>query len=652
MPIKQKEGAHLSPICTFLEQLEKDTTREQIIETVKKMQTGIENFKEEIKKASEIICNIIWKYMDSDDIDNKKEKLQKDTDPCLAFLKQALVTHIEIGKIIELKGSEETLRQISHLIQSVEILSGKYGIEGQQWQEKIKTRGFELVTAEESVKKIESGDYIYANLHSTGAIGFVKAVKDRIVTEVDSDPITATTDVRIGHVSPIGEKMSCKLCELDRNKYGKHIRENAFFISRSCPKKPVTDYTILTFYELMGLFETGNTEVNVAVIQIPPPVNGKINFGPDPGINISLIKGLSKKGGKIIFEVNPALPYVPGKEMDLNFLENSDAKIYFFEGAGNLDMMYNFQKDRNKDRQKIAKNVASLVKNGDTVQLGIGNVPNMVMEYLREIGIDVDVFSEILADGGLIYFDKNTPKGKANIEKFTKEGRKMIAGFMIGSKELMEFMRKYPQLFYLDSTIEVNNPENIANRPNLKAINAATEITPLGEVAAFTINGKLISGPGGQKDFKDGAILSYMRQIKEEGSSGSASIIALKSHFIKDVFYDYKNNIPSDKYAVPPGEKTSGLYHRLDDKPEEVREGKNTGKFKVKVMVSRISPDLGPEATLQGIGDVRYFITENGVTGDLKPLSMGQRAKEIINLANPIFREKLTEVIKTKSWMQ
>jgi len=162
---------------------------------------------------------------------------------------------------------------------------------------------------------------------------------------------------------------------------------------------------------------------------------------------------------------------------------------------------------------KIAENVASLIEDGSTLQMGIGNIPNAVLKKLanhRRLGIHTEMFSDGIID--LI------ERGVITGEMKKRRKYKVVSSFMIGTKKLYQFVHDNPVIEMLDIGY-VNEVHIIRQNPKMIAINSAIEIDLSGQVCADSIGSKLYSGVGGQMDFMRGASLS----------EGGKPIIALPS---------------------------------------------------------------------------------------------------------------------------
>jgi acyl-CoA hydrolase len=169
--------------------------------------------------------------------------------------------------------------------------------------------------------------------------------------------------------------------------------------------------------------------------------------------------------------------------------------------------------------KKIGQNVASLIEDGSTLQMGIGAIPNAVLKCLeghKDLGIHTEMFS----DGVVDLFHKGVITGRMK----KKHPGKIVSSFVIGSKDVYDFIDDNPSVLLLDCAY-TNSTHVIAQNPKVVAINSAIEVDLTGQVCADSIGHKIYSGVGGQMDFIRGASLSV----------GGKPIIALPSQTGKGI---------------------------------------------------------------------------------------------------------------------
>jgi len=229
--------------------------------------------------------------------------------------------------------------------------------------------------------------------------------------------------------------------------------------------------------------------------------------------------------------------------------------------------------------QKIAGHIAELIPDHATMQMGIGAIPDAVLKFLFDKR-DLGIHTELFSDGVIDLVNAGV---LTNAQKTLHPG-KIVAGFLLGTKRLYDWADDNP-LIELHRTEYVNDPFVVAQNERMVAINSAIEVDLTGQVCADSIGPKLYSGVGGQLDFIYGA----------SRSKGGVPIIALPS--------------------------TATL-----------RDGR---------MVSKITAMLQHGAgVVTSRNHVRYVVTEYGVA-DLYGKTIRERARQLINVAHPDFRDEL-----------
>jgi len=234
--------------------------------------------------------------------------------------------------------------------------------------------------------------------------------------------------------------------------------------------------------------------------------------------------------------------------------------------------------------EKIAGHIAELIPDGATIQLGIGGIPDAVLKYLYNKK-DLGIHTELFSDGVIDLVNAGV---LTNARKTLHPG-KIVAGFMLGTRHLYDWADDNPMI-EMHRTEYVNDPFVIAQNENMVAINSAIEVDLTGQVCADSIGPKLYSGVGGQMDFIYGA----------SRSKGGVPIIALPS-----------------TVTLKDGRVLSKIVHML--------------KQGAGVVTSR--------------NHVHYIVTEYGVAA-LYGRTIRERAKALIGISHPQFREELTRQAK------
>ncbi len=308
--------------------------------------------------------------------------------------------------------------------------------------------------------------------------------------------------------------------------------------------------------------------LNVALIHVSPPdQNGYCSLGP----SIEVAREAITQAKTVIALVNPQVPITQG----YSFI-HKDRINYFVE----IDRpLYTIPESKENDvTTKISHHITELIEDGSCLQVGIGRIPDAVLNNLdnhQHLG----VHSELIGDGIMHLVEKGVID---NSQKTINLG-KVVSGIIMGSQKMYDWINNNPIIEMRPSRF-TNRVFNICQNDKVVAINQALSIDLKGQVCADSIGKKFYSGIGGQVDFIRGASLS----------KGGKPIIAL---------------------------------------PSTVTINGNR--------MSRIVPFLEQGAgVVTSEGDVHWVVTEFGVA-ELQHKGMGQRAKELIRISHPDFRESL-----------
>lgn len=291
-----------------------------------------------------------------------------------------------------------------------------------------------------------------------------------------------------------------------RPEFLKSFLINNFFIGaniRPYVNQPNVQYIPVFLSEIPALFRKGVMPIDTALIQVSiPDHHGFCSLG----VSVDVAKAATDVAKKIIALVNPNMPRSHG-DGQIHF-SRFDAAVYTDENISEVIFS-----PLSKTELEIGKNVASIVENGATLQLGIGGIPNAVLNSLthhKDLGIHTEMFS----DGILPLVESGVINGRLK----KKHPGKIVSSFAIGSRKLYDFIHDNPMVAMLDVAY-VNDAYVISRNDKVTAINSAVEIDLSGQVCADSIGSRIISGVGGQMDFIRGASLS----------EGGKPIIALSS---------------------------------------------------------------------------------------------------------------------------
>jgi acyl-CoA hydrolase len=253
------------------------------------------------------------------------------------------------------------------------------------------------------------------------------------------------------------------------------------------------DYIPIFLSEIHQLFESRKLALDVALIHVSPP--DKHGFC-SLGMSVDVARSAVKYAKKVIAQVNPNMPRTHGD--GLVHTENIDFLVACEDELPSID----YRTKIGACERKIAGHVAALIDDGSTLQMGIGTIPDAVLECLtshRDLGVHTEMFSN-----GIMDLMKS---GVINNRFKHKHRFKTATAFAIGNRELYDFVDDNPEFVFLNASY-VNDGYVIRSNPKVVAINSAIEIDLTGQICADSIGTYQYSGVGGQMDFIRGAALS------------------------------------------------------------------------------------------------------------------------------------------------
>jgi 4-hydroxybutyrate CoA-transferase len=348
-----------------------------------------------------------------------------------------------------------------------------------------------ITTADKAVEVVRSGQRVYVHQGCAEPEELVLALTRRA---------PGLRDVEVCHLATMGN------ADYTAPEYEGHFRHNAFFIGKNVRRAVQdgrADFIPIFLSEIEELFRNGSMPIDVALLQCTPPDNyGYMSLGPS--IDCSLTA--AKCAEHLIVEVNDQMPRTMGDAFlhvsRVNqFIETSHPLVEYRPGEV-TDL-----------HRAIARNVASLIPDGATLQMGIGGIPDATLGFLKDRK-DLGIHSEMFSDGVLELIQE----GVVNNERKTIHPHKVIAGFALGTKRLFDFLHNNP-IFEFHPTAYTNDPFIIAQNERMVAINSAIEVDLTGQVCADSMGSTMYSGIGGQVDFIRGAARS----------KGGLPVIALPS---------------------------------------------------------------------------------------------------------------------------
>ena len=347
------------------------------------------------------------------------------------------------------------------------------------------------MTASQALEAVRSGDRVWIQ----SGCGTPSVLVDQLVARAPH-----LRDVEIIHMMTLGN------ARYTRPEFEGHFRHRGLFLGpnvRDAVAAGRADYTPIFLSEIEGLFESGALPLDVVLMQVSPPdVHGFVTLGTTVDCTLTTVR-LART---VIAEVNPQMPRTHGETAihisHLTAVVESDRPL--------LEL---HTEPFNELHMRVARNVASLIPDGATLQTGIGGISEAVLHCLddkRNLGIH----TEMCPDGVVDLMESGVMNGEG---KSIHRGKAVVA-FVLGTKRLFDFIHDNP-CFEFRPIKYTNDPFVVAQNERMVAINGALQVDLTGQVCADSLGTRPYSGFGGQIDFIRGAARS----------KGGIPIIALPS---------------------------------------------------------------------------------------------------------------------------
>ncbi len=353
-------------------------------------------------------------------------------------------------------------------------------------------------TPAEALSVIKSGDRVFIQGSAQTPVYLVNELakeKERL------------SQVEIVSISVYGDLEVCK------PEYHGFFHMNSMFVSgsiRQAVNEGRADYIPVFLSEIPELFKRGILPLDVAIVHVSvPDKHGYCSLG----VSVDVARSAVNTAKVVIAQVNPNVPRTHGDGLihasrfkSLVYCEDPLQEAFFGEKVGPAE-------------RQIGLNVASLIEDRSTLQMGIGAIPDAVLQSLTNHK-DLGVHTEMCSDGIIDLFEKDVINNK--YKKI--HPNKAVTGFALGSKRLYDYVDDNPAFAFLDIDY-VNDPHVIRRNPRVCAINSAVEVDLTGQICADSIGKYQYSGVGGQMDFMRGAAIS----------EGGKPIIALNARTAKGI---------------------------------------------------------------------------------------------------------------------
>lgn len=337
------------------------------------------------------------------------------------------------------------------------------------------------VTAAAALSIVKSEDRVFIHGSAATPVPLVKAMQARHkeIHHVELVSITTMGDL-----------------DFDNLLWRESFFFNSLFVSANTRKVANSmngDYVPIFLSQIPQLFKRDILPLDVALVQVSPPdAHGYCSLGT----SVDIARAAVDTARHVIAQVNPRMPRTHGdgflhvRDIDAMVLQEMELPEWSYDGGASEII------------ERIGHHVASLIEDGATLQLGIGNIPDQVLKNLTGHS-NLGLHTEMLSDGVIQLIESgviNNRKKKLNV------GRS-VTSFMNGTRKLFDFVDDNPEIRVMDIAY-VNDTSIIRQNHKVTAINSAIEIDLTGQVCADSMGTYQYSGIGGQMDFMRGASLS------------------------------------------------------------------------------------------------------------------------------------------------
>ncbi|MCC5953840.1 MAG: acetyl-CoA hydrolase/transferase family protein [Acidimicrobiia bacterium] len=334
-------------------------------------------------------------------------------------------------------------------------------------------------SAAQAVADISSGERVFIGSGAAEPVSLVSAMTERA---------PELRDVSVLHIYTIGPAPYAE------PGYEESFRHISFFVGsnvRQAVWEGRADTVPIHLHEVPRMFEQHH-RLDWALVQLSrPDRHGYCTVG----VSADVVVAAMRNARHVVAELNPQMPRTHG---------NNQIHISELHATVEVDtpLPEVVPPEVDETIRRIGENVASLVRDGDCLQAGIGSVPNAALAALtghRHLG----VHTEALTDG---IVDLVEAGAIDNSRKHRKHG-KTVCAFVLGTQALYDFVDDNPSVAVHGSEY-VNDPAVIAGNDDVVAINSALQVDLTGQVNADSLGSSIWSGFGGQVDFIRGAAQS------------------------------------------------------------------------------------------------------------------------------------------------
>ena len=359
-----------------------------------------------------------------------------------------------------------------------------------------------IVSPSEAVAGIESGQQVYVHCAAAAPSVLLDALVARAPELSNVGMIHLHTEGPGPHLAP---------------EMAAHFRHRALFVgpnARAAVNEGRADYVPIFLSEVPHLFDRGVLPLDAVLVNatLPDP-HGFCSLG----VSVEAMHAAIRAAHTVIVQFNRAMPRTLGESFihvdDIDLAIEVDVPPYEYAVGAVGDI-----------ERRIGGYVAELIRNGATIQLGIGAIPAataLALSGHRDLGVHTEMFTDSIVD--------LVEKGVVTGTRKERNRGKIVTAFLMGTRRLYDFVNDNPMV-EMRSVDFTNDTQVIRSFSTMTAINSAIEVDLTGQVVADSIGSRIYSGVGGQMDFVRGAALAPQGRaiiaLPSTAASGTVSRIS------------------------------------------------------------------------------------------------------------------------------
>ena len=302
------------------------------------------------------------------------------------------------------------------------------------------------------------------------------------------------------------------------------VRYESAFVGPGMRNSPALSY-VPSRLSLLPVLIRDHLIPDVVLLHTSTPRFDTVSLGTEVNILPAAIEAVREHGGIVIAQANPQMPYTYGDsqiyESEIDFLVEVDEPLAVHHPL-----------HLTETARAIGERIAEHVMDGSTLQMGIGAVPDAVLELLKD-RTGMRIWTEMFSDGVL-----NLHKAGALDEDIP-----LTASFVFGSSELYQWLDLNRRVRML-RTEKTNDPTQISKQARMTSVNAALQVDLFDQANASRVRGQIYSGFGGSTDFIVGSLhsrggRSFMALPSWHAKSNTSTIVPLITEAVTSFQHSY-----------------------------------------------------------------------------------------------------------------